>query len=133
MGTGPSLLARPHSPSPTTLFPACPSPNDASDVTANNLDFNQEVTPPTPCPTYGLTKEKTQTSIPGQVETGPAPNLAHVPPPTPLLASQLPTPSPNSNTHGRERQGTLMAEGLPLVPHGMPEPAPWPQRDTAPV
>lgn len=71
LGTGPSLLARPHSPSPTTLFPACPSPNDASDVTANNLDFNQEVTPPTPCPTYGLTKEKTQTSIPGQVETGP--------------------------------------------------------------
>lgn len=34
----------------------------ASDVTANNLDSNQELTPPPPCPTYRLTEEKAQTA-----------------------------------------------------------------------
>lgn len=49
-GGGPPDPLAPTAPSPTALFPAHPVPSDASDVTANNLDFNQEITPPLPAP-----------------------------------------------------------------------------------
>lgn len=81
---GPSLcLLAPTAPSPTTLFPAHPGPSDGSDVTANNLDFNQEITHPPPCPTYGLTEEKTQNVAP---RAGPKPC-----PPVPTVLSNFPS------------------------------------------
>ena len=58
LGTGPSLPARPPRTLPPTLFPARPVPSDASNVTADNLDFNQEITHPLPAPLTGSGRRK---------------------------------------------------------------------------
>lgn len=86
-------------PRPLPPFPACLAPSDASNVTANNLDFNQEITHPLPAPLMGLPRRKPRPEHPGPAGGGTSPI------PCPLWSPGLPPPTahPPSNTPGRRR------------------------------
>ena len=84
---GPLRLPGPRGPSPTTLVPVCLAPSDASHVTADNLDFNQEITPPPSLPhLWAHRGEHPDRSLAGQLEAGPLPG------PLSLQSPSLPSP-----------------------------------------
>lgn len=75
--------ACPHGPSPTTLLPAHPVPGDASDVTANNLDFNQEIALPPLPHLWSHRGENPDCSTLGRPQALPAEACCLLLPPTP--------------------------------------------------
>lgn len=90
-------LVRPLAPRPLPLLPACPAPSDAGNVTANNLDFNQEITHPLPAPLLGSPRRKPRPEHPGPAggRTTPPPPPSNIPgrcrpppPPHPLRPGQ---------------------------------------------
>lgn len=104
---GPSRrLLAPTAPSPTALFPAHPAPGDASDVTANNLDFNQEIALPPLPHLWSHRGENPDCSTRGRPQALPAETCCALPFPI------LPLTPP-----GRRRQGDPWMSD-PLQVHG---------------
>lgn len=101
--TGPLRLPGPHGPSPTTLFPAHPAPSDASHVTADNLDLNQEITPPLPAPLMGSAR-RTPRPEPRGSAGGRAASRPAVPPVSQLAATTLSTANTPRGSGGRGAQ-----------------------------